>query len=66
MTVTADASSAANMRDVVIPVALPIAVSPRINRSAIAVVNESREFTFTDIANKAFRIQLCDRFATSP
>jgi hypothetical protein len=26
------------------------------NRVAIAVVNESREFTFTDIANEAFRI----------
>jgi len=26
------------------------------NRPAIAVVNESREFTFTDIANEAFWI----------
>jgi mRNA-degrading endonuclease HigB of HigAB toxin-antitoxin module len=28
------------------------------NRPAIAVVNERREFTFTDIANKAFRIHV--------
>jgi hypothetical protein len=57
MTVTADASSAANTRDVVIPVALPIAIY-RMNRPAISVVNESREFTFTDIANEAFWISI--------
>ncbi len=32
--------------------------SARMNRSAIAVVNEKREFTFTDIANKAFWIRV--------
>jgi hypothetical protein len=55
MTVTAEASSAANTRDVVIPMTFhcdPL----RMNRPAIAVVNESREFTFTDIANRAFWI----------
>jgi hypothetical protein len=57
MTVTAEASSAANTRDVVIPVALPVAIY-RINRPAVAVVNESREFTFIDIANRAFRIHV--------
>jgi hypothetical protein len=58
MTVTTDASSAANTRDVVIPVAPSDYGSLRINRSAIAVVNERREFTFTDIANEAFRIRV--------
>jgi hypothetical protein len=58
MAVTAEASSAANTRDDVIPVALPNAVCSAINRSAIAVVNESREFTFTDIANEAFWIRV--------
>jgi hypothetical protein len=58
MTVTAEASSAANTRDVVIPMALPNAVCSAFNRPAIAVVNESREFTFTDIANRAFRIRV--------
>ena len=56
MTVTAEANSAANTRDVVIRVALCDLV--RINRPAISTVNESREFTFIDIANKAFRIRV--------
>ena len=58
MAVTAEASSAANTRDVVIPMALPIAVCFAINRPATIVVNESRKFTFTDIANEAFWILL--------
>ena len=56
MAVTAEASSAANTRDVVILVALQNCDLLRINRPAISTVNESRKFTFTDIANEAFRI----------
>ena len=58
MTVTAEASSAANTRDVVIAVTPSNYDLLRINRSATVVVNERREFTFTDITNKAFRIQV--------
>jgi hypothetical protein len=55
--VTAEASSAANTRDVIIPVALPNYDLVHMNSSAIAAVNERREFTFIDITNKAFRIR---------
>jgi hypothetical protein len=52
MAVTAEASSAANRRDVDIAVTLRIANLLRMNKSVTAAVNESREFTFTDIANE--------------
>jgi hypothetical protein len=56
MAVTAEASSAANTRDVVISAALQSYDLLHMNRPAVSGVNERREFTFTDITNKAFRI----------
>jgi hypothetical protein len=56
MAVTTEASSAANARDVIIFSGPSNCDLPRMNKPAAAVVNERRQFTFTDIANKAFRV----------